>query len=309
MKTTKSNFYKYPTVSERDKDWQIYCTVAGFSHVPPNSPYPITPHPEAYQNVRQGRNLDEYQIIYITKGKGAYLNNETAQTIHPGSIIFLFPGVKHTYCPSKKEGWHEYYVGFNGPYAKMLHENHFINEAHPIYQVGLDDFIIRQFLNIFDFVQKEHPGFQQQIGASITQILAKASSLLLQQDQGWQERTLVEKIKYRFEESIFNDLDMEAFSKEFGMEYSKLRTTFKEITNHSPYKYFLQLKINKAKVLLQQEGVSVKEIAYQLAFQNEYYFSRLFKKKTGLSPTAWRSSSQFDNYDKDRSFRNLAIAK
>lgn len=53
------------------------------------------------------------------------------------------------------------------------------------------------------------------------------------------------------------------------------------------HQYFLQLKINEACRLL-LDHVPVKDIAFRLAFENPYYFSRLFKKKTGLSPTEWQ---------------------
>lgn len=287
------SFFKYPIISDRDKDWQLYCTVVGCSEVPPNSPYPLEKHPQEYNSILQGRILHEFQLIYITHGKGIYESDQIEIVINPGTMILLFPGVRHLYHPIQEDGWDEYYVGFRGPYAETLQDQNFIDPQNPLFEIGFDDLILQQFLYIFDLIQNEPPLYQQQISASTLQILTRTLSLSKQKKHGSEKIEMVEKVKYQFEENIYHDLEMEEFAKEFGITYPKLRAIFKEITHLSPYNYFLQLKINKAKVLLHQSDMSVKEIAFKLAFQNEYYFSRLFKKKTKMSPSGWRSSSYF----------------
>ncbi|RKX40274.1 MAG: AraC family transcriptional regulator, partial [Verrucomicrobia bacterium] len=69
--------------------------------------------------------------------------------------------------------------------------------------------------------------------------------------------------------------------------YSKL---FKYRTSQSPMACFLQLKIRKACELLDQTDQSVKAIAEGLGYDDPYYFSRLFKKIQGCSPTHYRDS-------------------
>jgi AraC-like DNA-binding protein len=55
----------------------------------------------------------------------------------------------------------------------------------------------------------------------------------------------------------------------------------------TPYQYALHAKINRAKQILAMGQWTVKEIASQVGFEDPYYFSRLFKKKTGLSPSQY----------------------
>ena len=66
-----------------------------------------------------------------------------------------------------------------------------------------------------------------------------------------------------------------------------LNEVFKAYTAMTPYQYFIGIKIHKAKELLERGGSAIKEVAYRLGFKDEYYFSRLFKSKAGVSPSRW----------------------
>lgn len=63
---------------------------------------------------------------------------------------------------------------------------------------------------------------------------------------------------------------------------------FKKELGTTPLQYINQKKIEKAKLLLITEELAVKEIAFQLAFDDYSYFNRLFKKTTGVTPQEYR---------------------
>ena len=63
---------------------------------------------------------------------------------------------------------------------------------------------------------------------------------------------------------------------------------FKQNYKKTPYEYLLDGKINRAKILMTNTNISVKETAYRLGFSDEHYFSGIFRKKTGFSPTEYR---------------------
>ena len=55
-----------------------------------------------------------------------------------------------------------------------------------------------------------------------------------------------------------------------------------------PYRYILNRKIELAKELLRETGMSIRDVAAYLSFEDEFYFSGLFRRKVGLSPSAFR---------------------
>ncbi|HZX73643.1 MAG TPA: helix-turn-helix transcriptional regulator, partial [Cyclobacteriaceae bacterium] len=69
---------------------------------------------------------------------------------------------------------------------------------------------------------------------------------------------------------------------------------FKTYTGISPGQYLLQLKIERAKMLLADPTKSIKTISYELNFESMFYFSKLFKEKTGLSPENYRNLTKGD---------------
>jgi len=66
---------------------------------------------------------------------------------------------------------------------------------------------------------------------------------------------------------------------------------FKQYTGIAPVQYQLDLKIRRAREMLVSTDRTIKEIAYDLGFQSIHYFSRLFKKKTGVAPSEIRKST------------------
>ena len=106
--------FKYLIVNERDKRFGLSVTTVGFQAIRAGSVYPPRNHPDAYYfTAQKGRVLHEYQLVYITKGRGTFASDTTPSVdISKGQILFLFPGQWHTYYPSRLTGWTEYDIGF-----------------------------------------------------------------------------------------------------------------------------------------------------------------------------------------------------
>jgi AraC-like DNA-binding protein len=108
---------------------------------------------------------------------------------------------------------------------------------------------------------------------------------------------IIEQSKSIFEKSIYHPMDMDELTRILNISYQALLDRFREKMGMTPYQYFLQLKINKAKELLLEGTLSIKEISYKLSFDSPYYFSRLFKRKTGSSPSQWGNTASPKDLD------------
>ena len=107
---------------------------------------------------------------------------------------------------------------------------------------------------------------------------------------------LAHAIKDLLDENIFGSIDIAAIAETLHISKS---TLFREFSKHyqtGPHQYLLQRKIEHAKILLGRSDNSVKDIAGKLGFPDEFYFSNIFKRKTGMSPSAYRKSTMGNKY-------------
>ena len=86
-------------------------------------------------------------------------------------------------------------------------------------------------------------------------------------------------------------MSIKQLSGRFLLSEKHFRRLFKLHTGLSPYQYYLQSRIHRAKEMLLGTTMSIKEIAASLHFENAFHFSKAFKGKAGMSPSQWRGGT------------------
>ncbi|MCP3932246.1 MAG: AraC family transcriptional regulator [Bacteroidetes bacterium] len=284
------DFFKYVTVGAEDKRWGLFLNVAGRARIMPHSVYPSPDHPTGYYfSWGNGRKLQEFQLNYITEGSGVLENDFGKFQIRPGTLIITRPGIWHRYRPIKKYGWLENYIGFDGELAHFFLDKSIFSSGQSVIHCGVHEEIIDTYYKIFRFIQKEEPGFQQLASGLVIQLLGYLIALQKQRDfSGKRIETVIQKVRFYMRENIEKEINLPQLAEQHHIAYTYFRKMFKKYTGVAPHQYHLELKIMRAKELLLTTDKSIKEISYELGFQSIYYFSRLFKKKEGVSPSNFR---------------------
>jgi AraC-like DNA-binding protein len=285
------NFYKYLPVSQEDEKWGLTVLNAGCTHIKATTDYPFKSHPAHHNFDRNGwRILQEYQLIYITNGQGIFESaNGVESPIKAGTVIILFPNEKHRYKPDHNTGWVEYWVGVKGPIIDNLLNTGYINPHHPCLYIGFNESIVNIYSDIIENTKSEKPGYQPLVSGGVFHLLGICHAILRQNAGGTKdEETLIDKSRLLFRSNIYNAFSAEQAAEELNVGYSWFRKLFKNYTGMSPGQYYLQLKMDKARDLLGNSNKPIKEISIELNFQSNFYFSKIFKEKTGLKPTEYR---------------------
>ena len=266
--------FKYLIVNDMDRKFGLWVNTVGYQSIPPDSPYPLKEHPSGYYfNAEKGRVLREYQLVYITKGRGLFSSDSTSERqVCKGRLMVLFPGQWHTYYPLRQTGWTEYYIGFEGPAIDTI-----------VGDVSL-------FSRALEVAEADKISAQQYLSGivlhMIGMILSISKNKVFEMSDVDQK---IEQAKILMNENVSGNIDPEELAMRLNISYSWFRRVFKEYTGYAPAKYFQELKLRKAKQMLVGTSQSVKEISFFLGFQSTEYFFSFFKKRTGLTPLEYRS--------------------
>lgn len=282
----------YLTYNPSDEKWGTILTTVGYQFIPNGSPYPLSKHPDDYSFVKQkGRILNEYQFVYITKGKGYFESSHVKlQEVKPGDLFLLFPGEWHNYYPDAEIGWDEYWVGFKGRYFEQLQAEHFFSCKMPLLHIGVSNSMIGLYEDLIRTANNEKSGHQVML-AGILQHLT-STIYYKHKNQTFGDSYVIEvldKARKLMKEQIEEQISAEMIAGQIGVGYSWFRRMFKNYTGISPAQYQIQLRLIRAKELLARTSLAISDIAYQLHFENAGQFATFFRKREGVTPTAYRN--------------------
>jgi AraC-like DNA-binding protein len=298
MKFETSSFYRYFPVSRRDKNWGLYVTTAGESRVAPQTSYPPTGHPKGYAfDWQHGRILDGFALVYISSGRGRFeWKPNFSASIEPGHIFLLFPGVWHRYTPNPETGWHEHWIGFDGEMARRWLKYKFISPKNPVISIKAEDTVLATFSRVMQSIRENRPALQQILAGTTDNLMGLVySAQQAQPAAGAQNVNVIERAITRIQNEFERELNMSQLAQELGVGYSWFRHTFTAHTGLSPHQYLLEFRLVRARNLLAETELSIKEIAAQTGFEDEFYFSRLFRQKLNLTPSQWRNRGRHRN--------------
>lgn len=288
---------KYLLSTPKDVQWGITINTVGTQIIEKGySSYPpAEKHPEGfYFDIRKGRILDSWQLLYIHAGKGKIRDDKgNVQQINCGEMILLRPGVWHSYYPDPETGWEEFWIGFKGRVIDDRARHGFLNKT--IYNVGVRENIVSLYNEAIQVAVQEKTSYQQYLAGVVNLLLGLAvyhdTNMTVSSDYITGK---IDAAKAIMRAHFYDDIELEDIAKETGMSYSWFRKKFREYTGISPARYILGLRIQEACRLLVESTLSIKEISWKLNFDDSSYFSSMFLREVGMSPKEYRGKFTSD---------------
>jgi AraC-like DNA-binding protein/quercetin dioxygenase-like cupin family protein len=269
----------------------FYLTDAGHTVVPANSvssPPVENPLQKYVSSWRKRKVRQDFQMVYISQGKGIFQSTQSGLiSINAGDALLLFPGEWNRYRPDPEFGWTEYWMRFNGEYASKLMSELLpssLRSSRPIRRIGHNEALLQLLSTLTRTVRTNANPLLT--AAQGIQVLTHLIAPTQRPRNRYSER--IEVALCHISEHAEQSIDFEAFARKLGLSYSVFYRQFHEATKMSPTSYQLMIRLNKAKELLRETTLRIWEIAERVGFECPYYFGRIFKAKTGMTPGEYR---------------------
>ncbi|MFC5652858.1 AraC family transcriptional regulator [Paenibacillus solisilvae] len=229
-------------------------------------------------------NLNTYIIAYCSDGEAVYKFQNEEMHIKKGDLLFFPKGLKRSARSIPENPWAFYSISFdiqfhNDNARKQLDQfENVIRSTHPYKLQSL-------FAELSLVWSGKRSGFTIKCKSILMDILYQ---IIKEQDRtihGAAHYTAIEKTASLILSNYKEDFSIDELANLSGLSSSHFRLLFKKILGMTAVQYQNHIRINKAKDLLLSGDCNVTEAALSVGFQDIYYFSRLFKKLTGESPS------------------------
>ena len=223
-------------------------------------------------------------IEYVEEGCGTVHLDEKIFRPHKGDSYFLQAGKAQYYYSDTETPWKKHFINISGKLAESLAEGYGLSNVS--YFEGLD--LGNELSRIIELAKNEYDDHTPEFIAILNEIFLKMRNHVKNGDGLPHPEA---EMKDFLNTQITSPFRIDLLCKHISKSESQTIRLFKEAFGTTPYAYVLDKKMGLAKKLLTDTNLTVKQIADKLCFADEYYFSNLFKKKTGVTPSAYRKNA------------------
>lgn len=232
----------------------------------------------------------DYQLLYVASGKTHFVIDGKDREVSAGHMVLYLPRQQQDYVYYGKDKPEVYWVHFTGSDVKNILKHYDIPLDDNVFYCGVVSTYTYLFKEMIHELQTCRVGFRELLAVYLRQIflLVQRSRLERRPAVSTYLQEEMENARRYFNEHYNEAINIEEFAASRSMSVSWFMRNFKQVTGMTPMHYILVSRINNAVSLLETTDYNVTEISTIVGYDNPLYFSRLFKKQKGVSPTEYR---------------------
>lgn len=230
----------------------------------------------------------DYHILYIAEGICHLTVKNKTKKVPCGNIILFRPNEPQDYAFYAEDKAVSYYLHFTGVGCEHILKQLKIHNSRITY-IGKN----RHFEEVFDKLIREHTlkphAYEWYCSALLTELFSIISrhAWLKKNNIGSRSEQIVEDACRKIYENP-GTVSVSQLAAEAYLSIGHFSDIFKKITKTPPQQYINSVKLQKAKDMLINTDFPIGKIAVDSGFNDQNYFSRIFKKTTGMSPKEFR---------------------
>ena len=239
---------------------------------------------------------ENYVLHYITEGKGYLEYKEQKILLQKGDFFLLIPGEVTYYFADTQTPWSYYWLGISGIKAQeyfnlsSIHEMAYLRSPHT---EALGNFI-RTIVKDAERLD-ESKASQLHVISQLFELMHQLNAVSPNLDQ---ETISPSQKLYREAKHLIDigynsqDISIQEIADKLGVHRSYLSSIFKDFHKISPKEYLLEVRMNRAKELLETTNQPIKIIAYSVGYLDPLHFSKAFRQYYDCSPSQYRTLKQ-----------------
>ncbi len=217
-----------------------------------------------------------FEIVITTDGLGETVMGDLKIPVSQGSVIVIPPGISHE---------HKSIDVFSDMFIQLT-DAQLPNEIFHFKDTTFE------ICNLAKMIYTNYIKKENNYSAILQYLTGAFYEYILKYTGNKFKYEFVFELKNILVDNLANsEFVISAAVKSLGVSYEYMRHCFKEETGHTPLEYLTKIRIQQAKeYLVTSKFYSVSAVAFLCGFSDAYYFSRCFKKYTGISPAEYRKT-------------------
>ena len=279
---TNNAYLNNSTLDIKDKSKPLIVTSCGTYHLytRPNLP------------TWRPRGRRDFQLLYIASGKAHFHFDGKEQIVTAGHMVLYRPKEPQKYEYYGEDQTEVYWVHFTGGNVTNILRSYGIADNKKVFYCGSGLDYKNLFRSMINELQMCRENYAEMLEMYLRQIFIMlkryfTNSLKTDNTHVIEE---IDKATLYFNEHYSEEISIEEYAQNNHFSVSWFIRSFKHCTGSTPMQYILSKRIYNAEILLHDSTYNVTEIAEIVGYDNPLYFSRIFKKVKGVSPSEYRKN-------------------
>lgn len=231
----------------------------------------------------------DYQLLYIAEGKAHFYFDGAERMVNKGEMVLFRPYEPQSYLYLPNDNCQAYWTHFTGSDVEnILTHYRFPSDKNVFYSSVSPDYAWL-FEQMIRELQLCRANYQELLTLLLRHVFLLVNRYLKEGGKpGANSLDEIERSIRYFNERYKEEINIEEYAKSLHISPCWFSRRFKQVTKVTPLQYIISIRLANAKMLLETKDYNVTETAYAVGFKNPLYFSKLFRKYIGASPSEYK---------------------